>query len=118
MTGVTSEARHAARRDHRLAFAPALVRRPGVVRGRRIHPAHADWHGVPNAGNMLFLDGAVRFMTVKPRAIVGPMLFGFPSCPPRRTPSRRHRRQARRCVEKGVRHRLKKVSDTPPALTA
>ena len=36
---------------------------------------HADWHGVPNAGNILFLDGSVRFMTVKPKSIVGPMLF-------------------------------------------
>lgn len=36
---------------------------------------HADWHGEPNAGNLLFLDGAVRFMTVQPREVVGPILF-------------------------------------------
>jgi prepilin-type processing-associated H-X9-DG protein len=28
----------------------------------------ADWHGPPNAGNILFLDGSVRFITVKPRS--------------------------------------------------
>lgn len=27
----------------------------------------ADWHGRPGAGNILFLDGAVRVMTIKPR---------------------------------------------------
>lgn len=28
---------------------------------------HADWHETPNAGNMLFLDGSVKFQIIKPR---------------------------------------------------
>jgi prepilin-type processing-associated H-X9-DG protein len=28
----------------------------------------ADWHGAANAGNILFMDGSVRFMAVKARA--------------------------------------------------
>jgi prepilin-type processing-associated H-X9-DG protein len=48
----------------------------------------ADWHGQPNAGNLLFLDGSVRFLTVRPRRIVGPILFdpapvGSPLAAPR-----------------------------------
>lgn len=35
----------------------------------------ADWHDFADAGNMLFLDGSVRFMTVRPRGIAGPMVF-------------------------------------------
>jgi len=36
----------------------------------------ADWHGRTNAGNILFLDGAVRFMTIKPRTDRNqPLLF-------------------------------------------
>lgn len=27
---------------------------------------NADWYAVPNAGNMLFLDGSVRFVTIEP----------------------------------------------------
>lgn len=36
---------------------------------------NADWHGEPNAGNLLFLDGSVRFMTIRSRKSVGPILF-------------------------------------------
>lgn len=36
---------------------------------------NADWHGEPNAGNLLFLDGSVRFMTVRSRKSVGPIVF-------------------------------------------
>jgi prepilin-type N-terminal cleavage/methylation domain-containing protein/prepilin-type processing-associated H-X9-DG protein len=32
----------------------------------------ASWHGAPDAGNMLFLDGSVRFVTMRPRPEVGP----------------------------------------------
>ena len=35
----------------------------------------AEWHGAPNAGNLLFLDGSVRFLAVKPRPAVGPAVF-------------------------------------------
>lgn len=35
----------------------------------------ADWHGVRNGGNLLFLDGSVRFVTVRPKSFVGPVLF-------------------------------------------
>jgi prepilin-type processing-associated H-X9-DG protein len=28
----------------------------------------ADWHGHDSAGNILYLDGSVRFLTIKPRA--------------------------------------------------
>lgn len=35
----------------------------------------ASWHGVPNAGNMLFLDGSVRFVTIQPKPKVGPAVF-------------------------------------------
>jgi prepilin-type processing-associated H-X9-DG protein len=36
---------------------------------------HADWHGGPNAGNLLFFDGSVRFMTIKPRSDGQPAVF-------------------------------------------
>lgn len=36
---------------------------------------NADWHGQHDAGNLLFLDGSVRFQIVKPRRIVGPIVF-------------------------------------------
>jgi prepilin-type processing-associated H-X9-DG protein len=36
---------------------------------------HADWHSVPNAGNLLFLDGSVRFVVIKPKSVVGPVVF-------------------------------------------
>jgi prepilin-type processing-associated H-X9-DG protein len=35
----------------------------------------AVWHGTPNAGNLLFLDGSVRFVVVEPRPAVGPAVF-------------------------------------------
>ncbi|UCD75562.1 MAG: hypothetical protein JSV91_01330 [Phycisphaerales bacterium] len=35
----------------------------------------ADWHGQTHAGNLLFLDGSVRFMTILPRPRVGPAVF-------------------------------------------
>jgi prepilin-type N-terminal cleavage/methylation domain-containing protein/prepilin-type processing-associated H-X9-DG protein len=35
----------------------------------------ASWHGTPGAGNLLFLDGSVRFMAVAPRPEVGPAVF-------------------------------------------
>ncbi len=35
----------------------------------------ASWHGVPNAGNMLFLDGSVRFVTIAPKPKVGAAVF-------------------------------------------
>ena len=35
----------------------------------------AAWHGTPNTGNLLFLDGSVRFVTIKPRPAVGPAVF-------------------------------------------
>jgi prepilin-type N-terminal cleavage/methylation domain-containing protein/prepilin-type processing-associated H-X9-DG protein len=35
----------------------------------------AAWHGVPNAGNMLFLDGSVRFVAITPKPRVGPAVF-------------------------------------------
>ena len=35
----------------------------------------ADWHGQRHAGNLLFLDGSVRFLSIRPRRIVGPILF-------------------------------------------
>ena len=35
----------------------------------------ASWHGTPNAGNLLFLDGSVRFMSVAPRPEVGAAVF-------------------------------------------
>lgn len=36
---------------------------------------NADWHGEPNSGNLLFLDGSVRFVSVKPRHVVGPVVL-------------------------------------------
>lgn len=36
---------------------------------------NAHWHRTPNAGNLLFLDGSVRFVAVKPKHIVGPVVF-------------------------------------------
>ncbi len=35
----------------------------------------AAWHGAPDAGNMLFLDGSVRFVTIEPRPDVGAAVF-------------------------------------------
>jgi prepilin-type N-terminal cleavage/methylation domain-containing protein/prepilin-type processing-associated H-X9-DG protein len=35
----------------------------------------ASWHGTPGAGNLLFLDGSVRFMPVAPRPEVGAAVF-------------------------------------------
>jgi prepilin-type processing-associated H-X9-DG protein len=35
----------------------------------------ADWHGVAGAGNMLFMDGSVRFQPVRPRTVAGPIVF-------------------------------------------
>ncbi len=35
----------------------------------------ASWHGFPNAGNMLFLDGSVRFVTIAPKPKVGAAVF-------------------------------------------
>lgn len=35
----------------------------------------ANWHRVPGAGNLLFLDGSVRFMTIEPKPKVGPAVF-------------------------------------------
>jgi prepilin-type processing-associated H-X9-DG protein len=35
----------------------------------------ATWHGSPDAGNLLFLDGSVRFVPVEPRPEVGAAVF-------------------------------------------
>jgi prepilin-type processing-associated H-X9-DG protein len=35
----------------------------------------ADWHGTPGAGNMLFLDGSVKFVTITTAPQVGPAVF-------------------------------------------
>jgi prepilin-type processing-associated H-X9-DG protein len=35
----------------------------------------AVWHGPPDAGNLLFLDGSVRFLPVEPRPQVGAAVF-------------------------------------------
>ncbi len=35
----------------------------------------ASWHGVPNTGNLLFLDGSVRFVSVAPKPKVGAAVF-------------------------------------------
>lgn len=35
----------------------------------------ADWHGTPGAGNMLFLDGSVRFVTIDAAPEIGPAVF-------------------------------------------
>ncbi|MHC4948672.1 MAG: type II secretion system protein [Planctomycetota bacterium] len=35
----------------------------------------ASWHGATGAGNILFLDGRVKFMAVRPREQVGPAVF-------------------------------------------
>jgi prepilin-type processing-associated H-X9-DG protein len=35
----------------------------------------AAWHGEDRAGNMLFLDGSVRFVTIRPRDRAGPVVF-------------------------------------------
>lgn len=32
----------------------------------------ADWHETPASGNILFLDGSVRFMSLRPRGQLGP----------------------------------------------
>ncbi len=35
----------------------------------------AAWHGAPDTGNMLFLDGSVRFVSIVPHPAVGPAVF-------------------------------------------
>jgi prepilin-type processing-associated H-X9-DG protein len=35
----------------------------------------ADWHGEPGAGNLLFLDGSVRFLKVRPRGEPGAVVY-------------------------------------------
>ncbi len=35
----------------------------------------ASWHGKPNEGNFLFLDGSVRYMTMFPHTRVGPIIL-------------------------------------------
>ena len=35
----------------------------------------AAWHGKPDAGNLLFLDGSVRFVPVEPRPQIGAAVF-------------------------------------------
>jgi prepilin-type processing-associated H-X9-DG protein len=35
----------------------------------------AAWHRVPDAGNLLFLDGSVRFVPVEPRPEIGAAVF-------------------------------------------
>jgi len=35
----------------------------------------ASWHGETNIGNLLFLDGSVKFMTVRSKAQVGPVVI-------------------------------------------
>lgn len=35
----------------------------------------ADWHEVPQTGNILFLDNSVRFQRVRPRDVTGPVMF-------------------------------------------
>jgi prepilin-type processing-associated H-X9-DG protein len=36
---------------------------------------NADWYGKPDSGNVLFLDGSVRFVTLRSRKVVGPVIF-------------------------------------------
>jgi prepilin-type processing-associated H-X9-DG protein len=33
----------------------------------------ADWHGEPGLGNVLFLDGSVKFQAIRPRGQIGPI---------------------------------------------
>jgi prepilin-type N-terminal cleavage/methylation domain-containing protein/prepilin-type processing-associated H-X9-DG protein len=35
----------------------------------------AAWHGDPDKGNLLFLDGSVRYMTIQPQDEVGPVVY-------------------------------------------
>ncbi|MCZ6544024.1 MAG: type II secretion system protein [Phycisphaerales bacterium] len=49
----------------------------------------ANWHGPPHAGNLLFLDGSVRFVTIEPRGAVGPVVFD-PVAPDLAFPMRKH----------------------------
>ena len=35
----------------------------------------AQWHATPDAGNLLFLDGSVRFVTIEPEPALGPAVF-------------------------------------------
>ncbi len=35
----------------------------------------ASWHGMSAAGNLLFLDGSVRFLTIDPKPRIGPAVF-------------------------------------------
>lgn len=35
----------------------------------------ANWHGEANAGNLLFMDGSVKFQTIRPKTITGPAVF-------------------------------------------
>ena len=48
----------------------------------------ASWHGMTAAGNLLFLDGSVRFLVINPKSTIGPAVFdplapglAFPSLP-------------------------------------
>lgn len=45
---------------------------------------HADWHGEPNAGNLLLLDGSVRYWTLRPRGNAvsfDPLVAGMSAAP-------------------------------------
>lgn len=74
--GLTDESRGMKRSEIR-AFPAALVLSGDAVwyEAAESTGRHADWHGVPNAGNILFLDGSVRFMTVSPKGVRGPIMF-------------------------------------------
>ena len=48
----------------------------------------ASWHGMTAAGNLIFLDGSVRFLVINPKSTIGPAVFdplapglAFPSLP-------------------------------------
>lgn len=45
---------------------------------------NAAWHNEPDAGNLLFLDGSVRFVTLRPRPVAGPVVYDpiVPGVPP------------------------------------
>lgn len=51
----------------------------------------ASWHGAADAGNLLFLDGSVRFMTIPPKPKIGPAVFD-PVAPDLAFPRRSARR--------------------------
>ena len=42
---------------------------------RRRTGRQAEWHATPDAGNLLFHDGSVRFVTIEPEPTVGPAVF-------------------------------------------